>query len=201
MSEEFANLDLTASEVAGAGDGPIHIARYDPRWPDAFRTEAERISPLLRGLEIHHIGSTAVPGLSSKPVIDMMVLVDDIDAMATTICSLGYEVPADFNRGLIHRRYLCHPHISKRTHHLHVVDSRQLLEDCLQFRDQLRADARLARAYEALKYQLAERFQADRRGYTDAKTAFIESVIAARMPDIERDLAGGQRPAQERGRR
>jgi GrpB-like predicted nucleotidyltransferase (UPF0157 family) len=178
MSEESANLDLTASEVAGAGDGPIHIARYDARWPHAFRTEAERISPLLGGVEIHHIGSTAVPGLSAKPVIDMMALVEDIDAMATTVCSSGYELPADFNRGLINRRYLCHPHISNRTHHLHVVESRQLLEDCLQFRDKLRADSQLARAYEALKYQLAERFQADRHGYTDAKSAFIESAIA-----------------------
>ena len=90
MSEESANLDLTASEVAGAGDGPIHIARYDPRWPNAFGTEAERISPLLRGLEIHHIGSTAVPGLSSKPVIDMMVLVDDLVRRRwPASCSLG----------------------------------------------------------------------------------------------------------------
>ena len=117
----------------------------------------------------------------------MMVLVDDLDAMASTVCASGYEVPVEFNRGLIHRRYLCHPHISKRTHHLHVVDSRQLLEDCLQFRDKLRADARLAQAYEALKYQLAEQFQADRHGYTDAKTAFIESVLA------------GERLARKRG--
>ena len=64
----------------GAGDGPIEIVEYDPSWPASYDAERERLAPLLPSVRIHHIGSTAVPGLAGKAVIDMIALVDDLDA-------------------------------------------------------------------------------------------------------------------------
>src|SRR6478736_4010186 len=129
-----------AQRALGAGDGPIVIVEYEPSWPRAFADERERISPLLPGLQIHHIGSTAVPGLAGKPVIDMIALVDDLDATAALLIELGgYQLDARFNAGLLHRRYLCYPSISHRTHHLHLVDVSEDMRRCLRFRDRLRS--------------------------------------------------------------
>jgi len=82
----------------GAGDGPIEIVEYDPSWPASYDAERERLAPLLPGVRIHHIGSSAVPGLAGKAVIDMIALVDDLDAdSAALIQRAGYELPARFN--------------------------------------------------------------------------------------------------------
>jgi GrpB-like predicted nucleotidyltransferase (UPF0157 family) len=162
---------------AGADDGPIQIAEYDPRWPACYAAERERLAPILPGVAIHHIGSTAVPKLAAKPVIDMMALVDDLRAtVATVIGMAGYRLPARFNRDLLHRRFLCYPDASYRTHHLHLVDEREALDRCLRFRDLLRRSEKLAAEYADLKRVLAVRFGADRLRYTEAKTSFIEEA-------------------------
>jgi GrpB-like predicted nucleotidyltransferase (UPF0157 family) len=161
----------------GAGDGPIEIVEYDPAWPSAFLAERERISALVPGLQIHHIGSTAVPGMAGKAVIDMIALVDDLDATAGLLIERGgYQLDARFNKGLLHRRFLCYPSISYRTHHLHLVDVSDDMQQCLRFRDRLRADRRLRTAYIALKRSLAARFEGDRAGYTMAKTEFVHDA-------------------------
>jgi GrpB-like predicted nucleotidyltransferase (UPF0157 family) len=158
----------------GAADGPIEIVEYDPRWPASYIAECERLAPLLAGLQIHHIGSTAVPGLAAKPIIDMIALVDDLDASMTALMQrAGYHLSPRFNLNLIHRRFLCYPTASYRTHHLHLVDVRDDMDRCLRFRDSLRVDPTLAADYVALKRALAARFQGDREGYTKAKTKFI----------------------------
>ena len=91
----------------GAGDGPIEIVEYDPSWPASYDAERERLAPLLPGVRIHHIGSSAVPGLAGKAVIDMIALVADLDAdSAALIQRAGYELPARFNVDLVHRRFL-----------------------------------------------------------------------------------------------
>src|SRR6478672_876771 len=66
--------------AVGADDGPIEIVGYERSWPASFIAERERLAPLLPGVAIHHIGSTAVPGAAAKPVIDMIALVDHLDA-------------------------------------------------------------------------------------------------------------------------
>jgi GrpB-like predicted nucleotidyltransferase (UPF0157 family) len=91
----------------GAGDGPIEIVEYDPSWPAAYDAERERLASLVPGVRIHHIGSSAVPGLAGKAVIDMIALVADLDAdSAALIQRAGYELPARFNVDLVHRRFL-----------------------------------------------------------------------------------------------
>ena len=163
--------------LIGAGDGPIEIVEYEPSWPALYIAERERLSPLLPGVQIHHIGSTAVPGLAAKPVIDMIALVDDLEATIAGVARrAGYQLPARFNASLVHRRFLCYPTASFRTHHLHLVDRREEMDRCLRFRDRLRVDPKLAAEYAALKRALAARFREDREGYTKAKTTFIDDT-------------------------
>jgi GrpB-like predicted nucleotidyltransferase (UPF0157 family) len=158
----------------GAGDGPIKVVEYDPSWPASYVAERERLAPLLPGTGIHHIGSTSVPGLASKAVIDMIAFVADLDANLDTLKhEAGYHLPAQFNANLEHRRFLCYPTATYRTHHLHLVDDREEMDKCLRFRDSLRADPQLAADYVALKRALAARFLGDREGYTKAKSKFI----------------------------
>lgn len=163
--------------VKGCGDGPIEIVDYDPRWPASYAAECERLAPVLAGVRISHIGSTAVLGLAAKPIIDMIALVDDLDAnVAAVIQGAGYELPARFNVNLVHRAFLCYPSCNNRTHHLHLVDDREAMDQCLRFRDALRSDPTLASEYAALKRALAALFGDRRESYTRAKSAFIEAA-------------------------
>ncbi|MGH2879448.1 MAG: GrpB family protein [Solirubrobacteraceae bacterium] len=165
--------DLTR---AGGRDAQIEIVEYDSAWPALFAAECERIAPMLGGAEIHHFGSTAVPRLAAKPVIDMIALVADIDApIVSLVKRAGYQFPCAYNSTLSHRRFLCYPSASHRTHHLHLVDEQHELDRRLRFRDRLRADPSLAREYATLKRALARRYASDREAYTDAKRDFIEA--------------------------
>lgn len=160
---------------AGGRDAPVEIVDYDPAWPVAFEAERGRLAPLLVGVEVNHFGSTAVPGLAAKPVIDMIALVADLDSpIAALVAEAGYQFPEAFNATLTHRRFLCYPTTAHRTHHLHLVDDREELDRRLRFRDRLLADPALAAEYEALKRALAERYRNDREAYTDAKAAFVK---------------------------
>jgi GrpB-like predicted nucleotidyltransferase (UPF0157 family) len=173
-----ADRRLAAAEdlaQTGARNAPVEIVDYDPAWPAAFQAERERLAPLLEGAEIHHFGSTAVPGLAAKPVIDMIVLVGDLDTpIGALVSTAGYQFPEAFNATLTHRRFLCYPTAAHRTHHLHLVDEHEELDRRLRFRDRLRADPALAAEYATLKRTLAERHREDREAYTDAKAAFVK---------------------------
>ena len=81
--------------LAGGRNASVEIIEYDPAWPAAYAAERERLAPLLpAGVQLHHFGSTAVPGLAAKPVIDMIALVDDLDApIAALVQRGGYQYP------------------------------------------------------------------------------------------------------------
>jgi GrpB-like predicted nucleotidyltransferase (UPF0157 family) len=159
----------------GARDARVEIVDYDARWPAAFQAERERLSPLLEGADIRHFGSTSVPGLAAKPVIDMIALVRDLDApIPALVANACYQFPEAFNATLAHRRFLCYPTAARRTHHLHLVDEREELDLRLRFRDRLRTDPALAAEYAALKRALADRHRSDREAYTEAKAAFVK---------------------------
>jgi GrpB-like predicted nucleotidyltransferase (UPF0157 family) len=167
---------------AGGRNAEVEVIEYDPAWQAAYRAERERLAPLLpAGVELHHFGSTAVPGLAAKPVIDMIALVDDLDAPIKALVERGgYQYPPAFNATLAHRRFLCYPTAARRTHHLHLVDEPGELERRLRFRDRLRADPVLAGEYAALKRALAERYREDREAYTDAKSEFVKRYTPSR---------------------
>lgn len=165
------------------GNEPVRIAVYDPSWPLKFEAERadlqECIGPWAVG-GIHHVGSTSVPGLPAKPVIDILVGVETLERSRLCIekvASLGY-LYWPYLSDVMH--WFCKPHLARRTHHLHLVPvgSRRYLDE-LAFRDALRGDAALAGRYAALKRDLAARFRDDREAYTQQKAPFVQEVLAA----------------------
>ena len=163
-------------------DAPVEIVAYDAAWPRRFEEEVrllrDVLGPWLSG-SIEHIGSTAVPGLAAKPVIDIMAAVHSLDASRPAIAALndaGYCY-APYRADAEH--WFCKPSPEFRTHHLHLVpgDSRQWVE-AIGFRDYLRAQPETAMAYERLKRELAAQHRDDREAYTAAKHSFIERVTA-----------------------
>lgn len=176
-AREAAARDLARH---GGQDARIEIVDYDPAWPARFEAERDRLLPLLPGTEIHHIGSTAVPELPAKPIIDLMALVEDLDAPIAALTEQGgYQFPDEFNSTLDHRRWLCRPSAAHRTHHLHLVDERAELDRHLRFRDQLRGGPTLREDYARLKRELSTRFSDDRGAYSEAKSAFIRRALTA----------------------
>ena len=151
-----------------------------------FDAEAHRIEDACAGLQIRleHIGSTSIPGMSAKPVIDILAGRPPKarpTAYIAALRQLGYEHKGGF--GVPGREYFRRG--SPRSHHVHLVSwSSSVWEEHLLFRDRLRADAALARDYEAVKRELAIAYADDRRGYTDAKGPFIRSVIRAARQEL-----------------
>ena len=159
---------------------PIYVVPYDPSWVDKFESEKASLEQLLapwRKGPIEHVGSTAVPGLCAKPVIDIMAGVHTLEESRPAIAAataLGYCY-APYQADLEH--WLCKPSPAFRTHHLHLipVGSPQWLRP-MAFRDYIRAHSEIALEYEALKRQLAEKHPLDREAYTEGKRAFIDRV-------------------------
>jgi GrpB-like predicted nucleotidyltransferase (UPF0157 family) len=161
------------------GGEPVELHPPSPRWTQlAVRWTAalgRALAPLQHRIE--HVGSTAVPGLVAKPVVDLLVVVPDVDDEAS------YR-PALESLGLVLRarepghRFFRPPAGQPRTVHVHVCRPGSSWErDFLVFRDRLRADPLLADSYAALKLRLAAELGADRAAYTEAKAGFIRSAI------------------------
>ena len=165
--------------VSQADDDPVLIVEHDPEWARRYEEERARIIAALVGLitGIEHVGSTAVPGLGGKPVIDIMVGVarfEDGERCVAPLEGLGYEYrgEAGIPGRLFFRRGL------PRTHQVHLVEQgSDFWEDQLLFRDFLRAHTETAEEYYNLKKELAARFRTDREVYADAKTPFIRTVL------------------------
>jgi GrpB-like predicted nucleotidyltransferase (UPF0157 family) len=160
----------------------------DPRWPARAAAERDRLAGLLApwladGVE--HVGSTAVPGLAAKPVLDLMASVRDPDeliagALALLTADGWCYVPPELDSGSAWRRFFVKPDASGRHRmaHLHVIRAgHPRWAAQLAFRDALRADDGLARRYEALKWQLAREHGHDREAYTRGKGAFVAAVL------------------------
>jgi GrpB-like predicted nucleotidyltransferase (UPF0157 family) len=167
-------------------DEPIQLAPPDPGWPTRFEQERaaldEAIGEWVCG-GIHHVGSTAVPGLEAKPIIDILAGVRDLEtarACFEPLADLGY-LYAPYLPEEMH--WFAKPHPARRTHHLHLVpmDS-QRYRDELAFRDRLRTDSQIASRYAALKRELAERHRDDRGAYTEAKSAFVLATLRSETP-------------------
>jgi GrpB-like predicted nucleotidyltransferase (UPF0157 family) len=164
---------------------PLAMVAYDPAWPARFDTaRTALIGALLPWLvhDIEHIGSTAVPGLTAKPIIDMLAVVQDIDAARAAIgplTNIGWLLAPQPDDDAIRRLSFCTPTPERRTHHLHVVeDESQAWRTWLAFRDQLRSHPDDAAAYGTLKTELAARYADDRAAYRAAKAPFIEAIVA-----------------------
>ena len=162
----------------------VHIVAYDTGWPARFREERDRIEGVigrwLVGTE--HVGSTAVPGLDAKPVIDVMPGLSsmlDADLCVEPLISLGYSY---WEEGVepYHRLFakFVDAGWTARTHNLHLVEAGDWYwRERLLFRDYLRADAMTAHEYAKLKNELAHRYKDDREAYTNAKAEFVALVV------------------------
>ena len=156
----------------------ITVVEYDPAWPLEFERLRERAAAAVGdlALAIEHIGSTAVPGLAAKPVIDLVIVVEPPSVQGTIerLTAIGYV--HEGNLGVEGREAFSVPE-GERRHHLYVspTDSEELRAQ-LAFRDRLRESAALAVEYEALKRELAAQFRNDRIGYTEAKTDFVTAA-------------------------
>lgn len=166
------------------------VLPHDPRLADRARTERDRLARslapwLVDGVE--HVGSTAVPGLAAKPVIDLMASVTDPDAVVAEageqLAADGWcYVPPDLDLGGHWRRFFVLPDPSgqRRVAHLHVIQAgHPRWAEQLAFRDALRRDDQLARSYADLKRRLAARHAGDREAYSAAKATFVADALRA----------------------
>lgn len=164
----------------------IVIVPYDVRWPELFEAQRARVAavlaPVLVGA-VEHIGSTAVPGLPAKPIIDMLARVTDHGAagpVAARLAEIGWVAAPEPSDGALRRWSYCFPDVARRSHHLHVVEhSSDGWPTWLAFRDRLRADPAAAARYAALKTELAARDRHYRIAYRAGKAPFIEGVLDA----------------------
>jgi GrpB-like predicted nucleotidyltransferase (UPF0157 family) len=174
----------------------VIVVPPDPAWPDAFAAASREVAVAMGGnlLSIHHIGSTSIPGIWAKPVIDMLPVVCDIcavDAHSGALRVLGYEVMGEL--GIPGRRYFRRDDpAGMRTHNVHVfADGSPHVARHLAFRDFMRAHGGLARQYSDLKRRLAELHPDNIEAYMEAKDAFIKEVEARALRWVEARQADG----------
>ncbi len=179
--------EIRAARVGELGptrvDGPIHLAEYDPAWPGLYDREAARIRSTLgqRVLRLEHVGSTSIPGLAAKPIIDIVLVVADSADEAAYVSALvaaGYVLRIR-EPGWFEHRVLNGPDTKVN---LHVFsDGCPEIGRMLAFRDRLRTHDDERRRYEATKRELAARDWVYVQNYADAKTEVVEAIIARAM--------------------
>lgn len=157
----------------------IEVVSYNPDWPKQFEEEASKITPIFSDnlVAIHHIGSTAVPGLAAKPTIDILIEVKNIelvDSYNPQMERLDYEAWGEYK--IPGRRFFVKGEV-KRTHHVHVfqVGSSDIPRH-LYFRDYLISHPDEAKKYAHLKITLAQQFSQDRRGYVQNKEEYVKAL-------------------------
>ena len=161
----------------------VIVVEYDPSWPERYEREraaiVEALGDVMEGVAgIEHVGSTAVPGLAAKPIIDIMVGLRELpvgERCVQPLEALEYEYRGE--AGIPGRYYFRKG--NPRSHHLHMVEhGSEFWRRHILFRDLLRKRPAVAREYAALKKELAVRYRTDRLAYTEAKTPFIDAALA-----------------------
>ncbi len=184
----ITEAEIESYTIGGARrlDGPVHLADYDPAWPRLFAREAARIKSFLgeTAKSIEHVGSTSVPGLAAKPIIDIVMEVTDSsdeNAYVTPLESHCYELrirEPDWHE----HRVLKGPDTDVNLH-VFTVGCNEV-NRMLQFRDDLRTSAADRKLYEGKKRELAKRNWTYIQNYADAKTEVIEAILARASIDM-----------------
>lgn len=185
----------------------IEVLDYDPAWSGAFVAEASVLARVFhaRLVETHHIGSTAVPGLRAKPIIDILIVLDDTSSVAqfdVAMQALGYRVRGECLEAIIPgtpgRFYFSKDSGGIRTHQVHVcAQGHPEIIDKLAFRDYLRAHRLKAVAYGDLKRSLAIAHRHDILGYMRGKDQFVKSLLADARVWYETTVIGSLGPLVE----
>jgi GrpB-like predicted nucleotidyltransferase (UPF0157 family) len=158
----------------------IEVVPYNPEWPNLFLAESEDIRRVFGDeiVAIHHIGSTAIPGIKAKPIVDLLGAVQDINRVNRfnpAMIDLGYEPLGEY--GIPGRRYFRKDTHGVRSHHVHVFQvGHPEIDRHIDFRDYLRHNRKDADAYSQLKESLAQQYRLDPQGYSDAKSTFIQEI-------------------------
>ncbi len=171
------------------------MCEYDAEWPLKFEKQKNDLMNVIGNkiAAIEHIGSTAVPGLGAKPIIDIMVglrLLSDAEDCIEPLRRIGYEYVPDLETEIPERRYFHKgpSYIPKKHYHLHMVKIHgEFWNAQILFRDYLRTHVHSAQKYFKLKKDLAAKYRLNREAYTKAKTSFIKSTI--KKAKTERTLA------------
>ncbi len=156
----------------------VEVVPYHLDWPEKFAAEAQSLQEVFGKelLSIHHFGSTSIPGISAKPIIDILVIVRDIEAidtMTSRLEALGYHPVGEY--GIPGRRFFYKGSDNLRSHHLHVYEAgNPHIMRHLVFRDYLRCHPISARDYARLKEELAHQFPEDMDSYIAGKNAFVK---------------------------
>ena len=159
----------------------VKVVPHNPQWKKAFDTESQQIAAIIAKnlVFIHHIGSTAIPKIYAKPIIDFLVEVHNInlvDRQTSEMEKLGYEAMGEF--GLVGRRYFRkESSLGIRTHHVHIYEtnSPEILRH-LAFRDYMNAHPQDAEQYSQLKQKLAQQYPNDIESYMDGKDKFVKEM-------------------------
>lgn len=163
----------------------VVVSPYSNEWPNLFRALEEDLIRMFQptSIAVEHIGSTSVPGLAAKPVIDVLLgaaSLAEIESKIKLLNEHGYEYVSKYEREIPERRYFVRSPASSLRVHIHAVElGSRIWREHLAFRDALRNDLSLRAQYQSLKLQLAEQFVNDKSAYSAAKNPFIESVLAA----------------------
>jgi GrpB-like predicted nucleotidyltransferase (UPF0157 family) len=166
-------------------DQCIELVDYNLTWQARFVEQKTRLTMILNSWlagEIEHIGSTSVPGLRSKPIVDILAPVQYLAASRAAIPILGEDGwlfwPDDPNQD--YRLWFLRPNPMARTHHLHIIQhDHPSFRALIVFRNVLRRDVKARAAYSALKADLASKHRSDRSAYSNAKTEFVQEILEA----------------------
>ncbi len=174
-------------EILGLENDKVRLMPYQTAWEDLYLQEAAWLHDALgaMALDVQHIGSTSVPGLSAKPMLDIGIAVRDFDEAFSTVEPLerlGYIFRGE--KGVPRRHYFVKGPPERRTHHLHMLEqTSDEWYNLLRFRDFLRENPKAVKAYGTLKTGLAQTFLDDREAYMKGKHNFIQRILkAAREP-------------------
>jgi GrpB-like predicted nucleotidyltransferase (UPF0157 family) len=171
---------MTEQQVLiGLEKGVVRLASHNVDWARVYEGERARIEAAIGAhiLEVQHVGSTSIPGLAAKPIIDIAVGVEDFEVARVCIApleALGYTYHGE--NGISGRHYFTRGDPTLYHTHMHEVTSRAW-GNLVLFRDYLLQHPKEVRAYLALKRRLAEQHRHDRRAYTEGKAAFIERIL------------------------
>jgi len=173
------SAEITACAPLGLKRGLVHICKSNDEWPELFNLEKLLLQQALGEslIDIRHIGSTSIPGLMSKPIIDVLIgvkTIKDEETLIEKITGIGYDyagndiVPENLIFGLG----------KLRTHILHVTEfNGNSWQECLRFKSLLRSNPLLRHYYENHKLELASKFRNDRLGYSDAKSDIVKQIL------------------------
>jgi GrpB-like predicted nucleotidyltransferase (UPF0157 family) len=176
---------------------PVELQPYSYRWAQLAEAEGNRLGEALRNnlVVVHHIGSTAIPGICAKPVIDLcaeVISVSRLDGEREQVCLLGYQWWGEY--GISGRRFctLDDQDTGKRRFHLHCFESGDLnIEQHVAFRDYLKAKSDIAREYESVKVRARELYANDSHAYSEAKSGWINSIISVAVAWYGSQLGSG----------